>query len=128
MGARFDVVCKNCGTKYEADKGGGFLFHLLHCDKCGKGKSVSFDKLGETHLKFLKGLNIPYCVATAGHDEYIQKHYPGEPIPESEYNRLVEEFVGKCECGGNFTRDAPPRCPNCKSKEIESSVLTYLYD
>ncbi len=128
MGARFDVICKDCGTKYEAEMGGGFMFHDLHCDKCGKGKGVSFRDLGEIHLKYIKGLDIPYCVATGASDKYIQDNYPGEPISEDEYHRLVEKFAGKCECGGNFTFEAPPRCPNCKSKEIESSVLIMLYD
>ncbi len=94
MGSRFDVVCKNCGTKYEADEGGGMSFHLLHCDKCGKGKSVYFDELLEDPLNY----------------------------------RAFEDYAGKCECGGNFTHDAPLRCPNCRSTEIESSDLTLLYD
>lgn len=75
MGARFDVICKDCGTKYEAEMGGRFLFHDLHCDKCGKGKGVSFRDLGEIHLKYIKGLDIPYCVATGASDKYIQDNY-----------------------------------------------------
>ncbi len=29
----------------------------------------------------------------------------------------VENIAGKCECGGNFTEKAQPRCPECGSVE-----------
>lgn len=119
MGCIRGVICKGCGTKYEIRIGGGFTNHDLHCDKCGKLKSVSFGELGEIHLRFLKGLKVPYCVATMGYDKYVQEHYPRDPITESEYNRLTEEFAGKCECGGIYTFDAKPRCPKCRSVESE---------
>ena len=128
MGCEVEVICKECGTKYKAAMGGGFLFHLLHCDKCGEGKGVSFQDLDEIHLKYIKGLNVPYCVATGASDKYIQDNYPEKPIGEDEYHRLVEEFAGKCKCGGNFTFKALPRCPKCGSKEAESVTVTYLYD
>ena len=36
---------------------------------------------------------------------------PGGPTGEANPPR--------CECGGTFTMDAPPRCPNCRSLELE---------
>ncbi len=119
MGCIIDCICKDCGTEFEIRNGGGFTNYDLHCDKCGKLKIVDFDDLGEIHLRYLKGLDRPYCVATMGRDKFIQENYPGNPIDENEYHRLVEEFAGKCECGGKFTFDAQPRCPNCGSLEYE---------
>jgi predicted Zn-ribbon and HTH transcriptional regulator len=34
----------------------------------------------------------------------------------------------KCACGGKFTKDAPPRCPECKSTDIEEGGATIFYD
>ena len=39
-------------------------------------------------------------MATSKSDKFIQENYPGDPIDEDECNRLIEEFSGKCECGG----------------------------
>ena len=50
MGSIFGVICDNCGHKFEVNCGGGFIFHLLHCDKCGKEKSILFEESGEAHL------------------------------------------------------------------------------
>jgi len=66
------------------------VFHLLHCDRCGKDKSLSFDEIGEPHLAYLKGLPGPYAMATAGHDQEVKDNYPGEPLSEDEYHEAVE--------------------------------------
>jgi hypothetical protein len=108
--------------------GGGFRFHDLHCDRCGECRTVGFAELGELHLRFLKGLSVPYAVATSKHDRYVQEHFPGEPISEEEYRLGVEEFVGACSCGGHFRFDAPTRCPKCSSTDLEydaSQGVTY---
>lgn len=128
MGSRYEVICKECGKKYDANYGGGLSTHLLHCDKCGKEKWIGFSELGEIHLKFIKGLDTPYSIATGESDKYTQDNYPGDPINEDEYFRLIEEFAGKCECGGSYTFDAKPRCPKCRSKDSKSATLTVLYD
>ena len=128
MGSRYEVICKECGKKYDANYGGGFSTHLLHCDKCGKEKWIGFRDLGEIHLKYVKGLDKPYSIATGESDKYTQDNYPGDPINEDEYFRLIEEFAGKCECGGSYTFDAKPRCPKCRSKDSKSATLTVLYD
>ncbi|HNV94486.1 MAG: hypothetical protein APG08_00744 [Candidatus Methanofastidiosum methylothiophilum] len=127
MGCISEAICKDCGTRYEVRMGGGFIVHDLHCDKCGELRCVSFHELGEIHLKFIKGIKIPYCVATGASDKYIQDNYPGEPINEDEYNRLVEEFAGKCKCGGNYTFKAPVRCPNCRSTNLNMILLNLSY-
>jgi hypothetical protein len=64
MGQNYSVICAQCSHEFGISKGGGFVFHLLHCDGCGKSKSISFEKIGEPHLRYLKGLPGPYCMAT----------------------------------------------------------------
>lgn len=36
-------------------------------------------------------------------------------------HRLVETILDRCLCGGSFTADAPPRCPECSSADIEDT-------
>lgn len=119
MGIGFLTKCKKCGHEFIVKEGGGFMFHLLHCDKCGKDKSISFSEIGETHLRYLKGLGGPYCVATSEQDRYIQENYPGEPITEEEYYKAVEEILGQCECGGYYRFKTKARCPKCGSDDFE---------
>lgn len=102
MGSEFEAVCKKCGHRFSVRSGGGFFFHLLHCDSCGRDKSVSFDEIGEAHLKYLKGLKGPYCVASSEHDRKVREAYPGEPISEAEYQEEVETIAGRCKCGGSY--------------------------
>ena len=56
MGHRVSAKCLECGKAFTVDHGGGFFFHLLRCEKCGKTKAIDFDRLGELHLRHLKGL------------------------------------------------------------------------
>lgn len=118
MGTRYSATCSNCGYRFSIDEGGGFLFHLLKCDNCGEDKSISFEELGDVHLRYIKGLPGPYCIATSEQDKNIQRNYPGEPLTNNEYSEEVEKMAGKCECGGQYRFNAPPRCPECKSKRL----------
>ncbi|MGZ4904489.1 MAG: hypothetical protein ACXV5I_06715 [Halobacteriota archaeon] len=119
MGAEYRVRCLHCGHTFSVRQGGGFAFHLLHCDTCGEDVSIGFDELGEAHLRYTKGLPEPYCVASGCFDRKIQERYPGTPLSEEEYHNVVEQIAGGCSCGGSFTFDAPPRCPRCRSRELE---------
>jgi hypothetical protein len=119
MGSSFGAICKSCNHKFTVCEGGGFLFHLLHCDKCGKDKGIGFGEIGTPHLRYIKGLPGPYCIATAEQDKYIRENFPGETLSEEEYNDIVEKIAGKCECGGQFKFDAPSRCPKCNSTEYD---------
>ena len=95
MGCISEAICKDCGTRYSIQTGDGFANRDLHCDKCGKGKTVYFMELREAPSKY----------------------------------RSFEEYAGKCECGGNYTLDAPPRCPNCRSTNFEHDPTKFtLYD
>jgi len=129
MGHEYLAKCNKCGIKFSVREGGGFLFHLLLCNTCGQEKSIRFSKIGELHLQFIKGLGRPYCAFSSASDENIQEYYPGLPITEEEYYAKVEEIVGDCECGGTYTFNALPRCPECYSSDIKDTetVVTY-YD
>lgn len=128
MGHQVQAKCLDCGSTFTVDHGGGFFFHLLRCDQCGQIKSIAFRDLGELHVRYVKGLSIPYCTASAESDRQIQEHAPVEPISQEEYYRRIETIAGKCECGGQYTFEAPVRCPQCRSTRIEEGEPTIYYD
>lgn len=128
MGCTFKATCRDCRLNFEASEGGGFFFHQLQCDRCAEVKAISFEEIGEPHLKYLKGLPGPYCIASSKSDENVQKTYPGEPVTEEQYHRFVEQMAGICGCGGQFKFDAPIRCPQCRSSNTEEGDLLLLYD
>ena len=55
---------------------------------------------GSIHAGYIKGLDGPYCGASAEKDMQIQEDYEGEPLSEDEYHREVEGHAGLCDCGG----------------------------
>ena len=128
MGYQVEAKCLHCGTTFTVEHDGGFFSHLVRCDKCGKTKFIGFDELGELHLRYLKGLSGPYCIANAEYDEYVRTYVPLEPISESEYRRGIEDVAGRCACGGKYTLDAPPRCPNCHSTRLKEGRVIRRYD
>ena len=105
------------------------MFHLLRCDSCGKEREVLFSELGELHVKYLKGLNGPYCIATARTDERLKQQYEGEPINKGDYFAAIEKLLDECPCSGNYQFDAPVRCPECGSTDFtedpEGSLICY---
>ena len=68
VGSKYGAICGACGRKFSVSEGGGFTFHLLRCDRCGATREMSFEELGEVHLRYLKGLPGPYAIASAEHD------------------------------------------------------------
>ena len=115
MGTASGQVCRACGTTFVVHSGGGFFFDELHCDQCGRSQGVRHKDLGDIHLRFVKGLDVPYAIIRAEMDRRIQAEYPGEPLSEAEYHAAVEATLEPCSCGGRFRYDAPPRCPTCRS-------------
>jgi len=99
MGTRYSSRCNTCGASFNTSEGGGFLFELLHCDVCGKEKSVSLEKYG--------GVRAPRS---------------GE-----RHQQQMEKAAGVCRCGGHFRLNAPPRCPVCRSTDL-TSTPDILYD
>jgi Zn finger protein HypA/HybF involved in hydrogenase expression len=128
MGHQLSAKCLDCNQTFKLDRGGGFFFHLVRCDKCGRTKAIGFDKLGKLHLRYLKGLPGPYCVATAEHDENVRKNVQVKPISQEVYHKGIEAIAGKCGCSGKYTLDAPARCPKCRSTRIEEGPITLVYD
>ena len=128
MGHEFSAECTSCHSNFTVSEGGGFSFHLLRCEECGKDKSVGFEQLGEIHLRYLKGLPGPYAVVSTEADKHVRENYKGEPLSEDEYHRAVESSLRKCRCGGRFSFDAPPRCPKCKSVEFTNTGEGVCYD
>jgi hypothetical protein len=128
MGHSFKATCKECGSQFFGSECGGIFFHLLRCDRCGEGKSIGFEEIGEPHQQYLKGLRGPYCMASSEADEIVRESYPGEPITEEQYHQAVELLAGNCECGGRFAFDAPLRCPQCRSSDIEQGEILMMYD
>jgi hypothetical protein len=131
MGQNFIAKCLNCSRTFSISLGGGFFFHLLHCNKCGREKRIGFKQLGELHLRYLKGLTIPYCMVSSEHDRYVRENMPVEPISGMEYYKQVEKIVGRCWWClglGKFNINAPPRCPKCRSSNFDKIVSGILYD
>ena len=128
MGQQVEAKCRKCGATFTVDDGGGFYFHLLRCKKCGSTKGIGFGELGELHLRYLKGLSGPYCMASSEHDKYVREHAQVEPISEAEYHKGVEAFAGTCKCGGKYSFKARPRCPKCRSTQIDEGEPTVMYD
>jgi hypothetical protein len=128
MGQVIRASCRECGERFEVNRGGGFTFHLLRCDRCGRTVTVSFAALGHLHLRYLKGLAGPYCLATAEHDNQVRASTAIEPILTEEYHRGVQDFAGNCPCGGMYTFAAPARCPQCYSTRITEGEVVICYD
>ena len=82
----------------------------------------------ELHSRFLKGLRGPYSVGSADHDKQIQESCKEDPITEREYYKGIEKVAGRCRCGGEYTFDAAPRCPKCRSQSIKEGEVIMCYD
>jgi hypothetical protein len=128
MGHKYGAGGKTCGCKFEVSEGGGFLFHLLRCDACGESKSMSFEEIGEPHIRYVKGMKIPYSMATAQNDLRTQEKYPGKTLSARSYHIAVEKLAGSCQCGGFFKFNTKPRCPKCRSTKLSKGEITLFYD
>jgi hypothetical protein len=128
MGIETSLECSNCHSVFTYCDGGGFDFHLLHCDRCGKEKLVNYSKLREIHWKYFRDRNPVYAAA-----DLFYLHYPpnGQPKPNRDlYWREIEDVAGNCRCGGQYREAAPRRCPKCKSTNVQEIefVGARLYD
>ncbi len=130
MGHSTAASCAECGTKFMVDEGGGASFHLVRCGDCGKAIEIPFQQVGDARLRFIKGLEAPFSVATSDEYRWVREHYSGDPLSEKDCRVEVERIAGGCECGGAYGFDAPPRCPRCSSAEIklDPDKLQVAYD
>jgi hypothetical protein len=120
MGYQIDATCRKCGNSFTAECEGGMFYHLVRCNACGKVKRVAFVELGILHLRFLKGIPKPYAASKQERDI--------PPLSEDEYSDAIEATAGTCRCGGDYSLDAPVRCPVCGSEEIEEGKITEIFD
>jgi len=80
------------------------------CNDCGERFVTSFaGGLGYDTL---------YCDSCAESTEVLFDRAMHKKLEEN-YIPWVERTVNKCKCGGSFTYDAAPRCPECHSVDIE---------
>lgn len=107
MGMKKGFICKSCEKKFNFRVGGGRYFHLLHCDTCGKEKTISFFELQK------RGHSITE-----------------ELFWDKNYQQELEANILSCECGGLFKFYAVTRCPNCKGTDIEDdpNACFVMYD
>jgi DNA-directed RNA polymerase subunit RPC12/RpoP len=117
MRIRTNTRCLKCRAKFEVDEGGDATSHLLRCEECGQTTTIEFDRLGWLYLRYSKWLVQGFDATTSEHICDLQA-LPCTPMPQREYERRVEAIAGSCECGGDFTFDASPRCPECRSEDI----------
>ena len=103
MGASYEAVCRACGHTFSARLGGGWNFILVRCTECGRSKTHDKDAHNEPD----KGASGPASAAN---------------------QRANHPAAGRCQCGGEYTEDAPVRCPRCKSTDIEIGEPDILYD
>lgn len=107
MGHQFGAICSACGHHFTVSDGGGEMFELLHCDECGRSRSVEYAKLGDAHQADQHG-----------------------PAARQEYCQALERHAGGCRCGGHFRLSAPSRCPRCRSTDYreDPDAPSILYD
>ncbi len=107
MGYQFEATCSACDHRFTVRDGGGERFDLLHCDRCGRSRSVEYAKVGD----------------------WRQAEEQGAAARE-EYRRALEEHAGPCRCGGHFRVGAPARCPKCRSPDFREDPggRSILYD
>jgi hypothetical protein len=121
-----EATCLDCGTRFTVQSGGGFLFHVLHCDSCGETKSVAFTDLGPLYERHLRGFPISPGMSAEQHERHIQELLAHAPQPYDDLG--IEAILGKCHCGGRFRFQAPPRCPQCHSTSVEQGRIVESYD
>ena len=130
MGSSTGMKCRDCNTQFMWSEGGGFTFHLLHCDQCGAERSVPFEELGAAHTAWLKGSGGVWSVATAESDRAAVDGFDGEAISDQQYDQAVSAAAGACSCGGHFAESVPPTCPSCRSRNVDPDEFgpVVMYD
>ena len=128
MGVEVEGKRLECGQAFTVSDGGGFFFHLVRCEACGETKGIGFDEIEPLRASYLKDLSLPYGMVTVAQDHDAEKHWDPDTFAEEKHHRAVESFAGNCACGGKFTLNALPRCPDCQSTHIELGEITMLYD
>ncbi|MHC9510556.1 FmdB family zinc ribbon protein [Kangiella sp. M94] len=100
MGKLYQYQCNSCKHEFEFTQGPIMAGHVAHCEDCGKEKLLAPDEL----LMELWG--------------YHSFDYEWDPELSDNEPKLTTAVTGKCACGGNYSLNARPRCPKCRSDDI----------
>ena len=127
MGYMTETKCNDCGEVFDESYGGGFNWDQLRCTNCGKTKDVHHFETPELWEKFIRTLDFLRDIQIDNQSKELDYLFD---LLIAERQRRVEEFAGKCDCGGKYTFDAPPRCPKCGSTNVkeEENGPTLCYD
>jgi len=120
MGHLFGVICKDCGEKYNVSEGSGLIFHILRCDACGKGKPIRVKKLEEICSILFEEINSSIFIPSLHHHIFSIDANPFGSNDYFTYCFKLEDFFGRCCCGGHFRFNVLKRCPNCRSAMYEN--------
>jgi len=121
----------------------------IRCDKCGKDKFIDryqiLDKVRQTRekelLAFIKSEKLDrkgsILISTDDTNSTIGIKLDGMVIKKistdicSKRNqKLFEDSLRKCKCGGQLKWDAPARCPKCHGTKLKAanSGIEVCYD
>jgi len=93
MGQMVNPKCRACGHEWAGELlGGTMLMGVYRCTKCPETREVTIVEL-----------------SAAGLDD----------APWSLPARKADHVLGRCACGGRFRYDAPVRCPECHSDDVD---------
>lgn len=118
----YHTECLDCREVFTVARGGGFYFYIVRCDTCGQSRNVPLP-----HLR----LRTPGGSSGISSPEYHgddREHAPVGPGSQDERHRRIEARVGRCRCGGQFSPDAPPRCPKCRSARLKEGPIFLFTD
>jgi hypothetical protein len=114
--------CFDCDSVFYHESGGGFGFHSLDCDKCGKHKLLDFSKLRDIQRRHFH--KHPAGCGTTW--LYVREVNLGNN--QDTYYTEVERAAGNCECEGKYRFNAPTRCPKCKSTNVQCEKNSLIAD
>jgi DNA-binding cell septation regulator SpoVG len=137
MGESYEAVCRDCLHSFEASDGGGFLFLGLHCTVCGEFTTVAHELIPGAREQLQRTISEALGVDLSSAKGPIA--FPVDAAKRSRvkeafleavnrFDEAVEAVVGRCSCGGRFSELATVRCPACKSKNIQQTGPSTIYD
>jgi hypothetical protein len=99
MGGMLEVSCRECGVTSNQIDGPTMSGFNPRCERCGRSRHVSIMALLDTD---------PPGIEPASSEAWRLRH------------ARIPEVAGSCTCGGRFSEDAPIRCPQCRTTEVDS--------
>ena len=81
-----------------------FMGFRPRCTRCGKARLVSIEDLVDTDPPGFE---------------------PSSPEAWELRHQRIPALAGVCECGGEFSEDAPIRCPECRSTDVSTDMVGF---